>query len=86
MVFSLAVWGIFVGWLIMPHSKTQDTARVKQIAYVAAIFIGFGITYFFDFTRQATMFLIGMIAQYMLYFLAMGCRYILKKMFKPRGM
>jgi hypothetical protein len=71
---------------MMPRSKDSEIVLEAHGAYIFAIASSFAITYIWLFSNQATLFLVGLSAQYVVYLVAMSCKYVFKKFFKTRGM
>lgn len=63
----LAFWGALLGWFLMPRiRKTSGFRALRPIwAYLIAIIISVAVMYWFDYHRQAWLFVLGMVVQLM---------------------
>ena len=60
-----ALWGAVLGWFLMPRIRRIRGVRAfKPIwAYMSAIVIAVAVMYYFEYHRQAWLFLLGMVVQ-----------------------
>lgn len=71
MGISYALWGAVFGWLVMPGLRGPRSQRgTRMAAYFAALALALSFNHFFHFQRQAHLFLLGMLAQFGLVFVA----------------
>ncbi len=62
-------WGALLGWLLMPRIRKNRGIRAFRPvwAYTIAILIASVVMYFFDYQREAWLFVLGMVAQLMVF-------------------
>lgn len=62
-------WGALLGWLLMPRiRKIRRIRAFRPIwAYASAIIIASAVMYFFEYHRAAWLFVLGMVAQLMVF-------------------
>ncbi len=60
-----ALWGAVLGWFLMPRIRRIRGIRAfKPIwAYMSAIVIAVAVMYYFEYHRQAWLFVLGMVVQ-----------------------
>jgi uncharacterized membrane protein YgaE (UPF0421/DUF939 family) len=65
----LAFWGAMLGWFLMPRiRRTRSIRAFRPIwAYTIAIMIAVVVMYYFEYNRQAWLFVFGMVAQLMVF-------------------
>lgn len=63
---TIAIWGALLGWLLMPRIGRRRSLRTLRslLAYVVAMSIAVAVMYYFDYHRQAWLFIIGMAGQF----------------------
>lgn len=62
-------WGALLGWLLMPRiRKNRSLSALRPIwAYTCAILIASAVMYFFEYHREAWLFVLGMVVQLMVF-------------------
>lgn len=78
MTLKFAIYGLCFGWLLMPKWRSRTLkVPVSVLAYSVAVISALLITCYFDYMKQAWVFVIGMAIQLTVFAIAKWLRYFL---------